>query len=182
MRIDLTKEQGDELFNPFWDIDYAVTLPDGTEHEGNTGEDDLHELPENVLIGEPGQILDDRGRLVGYAIAHVSLTWEDEVLLKHVLDERAAHTARIAALPREDRAEARQALRQEIRQAARRDARRAARRAARQADRQAARRQMREDLRAEATDKLAVARAEREAAEAKAEAAEKAAAEAEGGE
>lgn len=149
MRVDLTIEQVDALDNELYAED-----------------DRLREypIPDIVDLGQvrEGQTATDEGTLVGYAFAHPKVTWEDEVVMKFILDERAAELQAIKDAPQEDRAGMRQTIRQRIRQ----DARKAARVAQRQADRRAARQEMRQDLRQEAriAARIAERKAEREAA------------------
>jgi hypothetical protein len=153
MRINLTPEQAAEFDNPFWDIEYTVTI-DGEEVTGNINDDDYRDIPEIPRVGElaPQYASYDEdgnpvGDPVGYAMAHPGLTWEDEIIIKFVLDERADAMQTIRDLPAGERAAARQTLRQELRTLARMDTRREARRLQRITDRRAARRQMRQDLR-----------------------------------
>lgn len=169
MRIELTPEQAAEFDNPFWDIPYKVTI-DGTEYTGNVNDDDFREIPEIPLVGDLAPMFtvpdDDTTPIVGYAMNHPGLTWEDEVILKFVLDERAAKMQTIRDLPAPQRPDARQALRTAERQAARSNTRKEARIVQRIEDRQAARRDFRQELRTDAriAARIEARRLEREAA------------------
>ena len=152
MLISLTAAQAAEIANPFWDIAYTVDLPDGTTLDAVYSDDLVQEIPAAaVIIGILATQTDGNGTPTGtFVCDHTDLTAEDAVILKMVLDWRAAQMATIAALPQADRAAARTTLRQTIRQQCRQDARRAGRIALRKTDRQAARQAARAALRADA--------------------------------
>ncbi len=122
MKIELTLAQAAEFDNELWKDD-----------------DDFRAIPELAYIGELGTILadpaDPDSAVTGYAMAHPSLTWEDEVILHFVLDERAAQVQAIKDAPQGQRA----GMRRDIRVAIRQDARKAARIAAREDEREDAR-------------------------------------------
>jgi hypothetical protein len=128
-----TAAQVAELTNTFWDI----ALDDGNGNSLGLYSDDLvQELPAaEVIVGILAQQEEDGT----WACAHPDLTDEDVALIRFELDWRAAHMARIAALPQAERAAARSTLRGEIRVAARQEARTAARVAARLEERRAER-------------------------------------------
>jgi hypothetical protein len=175
MRIDFTIEEVEALTDDFWNIDYTVTI-DGEEIEANTGDDDFRGIPlpsignmdDKDRTAGFGQVQDEDGNLVGYAINHPDLTWEDEVVLKEIAAERIEFYDTVRKADKADRADLRRAKRTELRQEARQDARVEARRALRQQDRQAARQALRQDLRKQKriADRLAARKAEREKAEA----------------
>lgn len=145
MIVELTAAQAAEIDNPFWHIE----LTDGAGGSLGWFDDDLvKELPAVVLIAADLPVTDTGG----VWFEHVDITEEDAVLLRHVLDWRAAQTATIAALPADQRPAARTAIRVAIRTEARRDARVADRVAARKADRVAARRLYRLAVRADCVD------------------------------
>ena len=166
MIINLTKKQGDELLNTFWNVDYTV---DGVDY--NTGEDSLHEIPPVVNIGQLGTVLsdpEDPTSITGYVMAHPALTDEDEIILKDVLDERVAFSDSVRAADTTERAGMRSTKRAELRTQARQDTRRAARvalrRSTRREDRIAARLDFRESLKTQRVlDRIAARKAEREA-------------------
>ncbi len=89
-------------------------------------DDPATRIPEFVSVGEPA--VNDDGTA---AIGHPGLSMVDQVVLIHVLDERAQILSDIKALPQADRAEARRTVRRGIRRNNRRIDRRIERRAAR---------------------------------------------------
>jgi hypothetical protein len=129
-------------------IDFTVAQVEALDSELYSEDDNLRDFPipeihELAVIREDPQ--DEDSTILGYAGAHPDLTWEDEEIIKLILDERAAELQAIRDADRDDRA----GMRKEIRQRIRQDARKAARQAERQADRQAARVTMRRELRQE---------------------------------
>ncbi len=134
MKITFTPEQWAELDNDFWSVDYKWTDTDGVQHDANTGEDDFRRLPEEVYIGEPGIEYasydtdgNPEGAPVAYVIDHPGLTWEDEIILHTVLQERADFTQSVKGAGRGNRDKLRQAKWREMRQEAEQDSRRAER-------------------------------------------------------
>lgn len=152
MKITLTAAQAAELTNPFWDIPFTVTV-DGENYKGNIKDDDPALLCQLTQIGTPA--LTSSGDLEIY---HPGLNWEDEVLVKALLDERAAITEEIRQTPKADRPARRKKIRSELRAGARRDARVARRVALRREERRMARMALRADMRVKFRAKLEQAR------------------------
>jgi hypothetical protein len=147
--ITLTPDQANELNNDFWHIEYTVNIG-GEDITAHTDDDDLKEIPNGVDVGILGSNATEDSPATEYYMAHPALTWEDAVIIKAELDERATFTDTIKKTPQADRPNLRKNKRQELRQQARRDARKAdriaKRRSQRKADRQAARREARQDF------------------------------------
>lgn len=156
MIITLTSAQAAEIANPFWDIDLGVD--DEGRPLGIYSDDLVQEIPLLATVADQLPTTDDGG----VWFEHVSLTEADAILIRWVLDWRAAQMATVAALPADQRAAARSAIRSGLRTAARQQARRSERVAFRVAARTAervedrvtarieARRQWREQVTADA--------------------------------
>ena len=129
MIIELTVAQADALDNPMFAEDDA-----------------LRQFP-IPLVGDLGVLTDERDNIIGYVMAHEDLTFEDEVVLHTLLDDRVAALETIRRLPSADRPAARAAIRTGLRQDARKNARVGARVAERVDSRVAARVEMRSDIR-----------------------------------
>ena len=88
MIIELTVAQADALDNPMFAEDDA-----------------LRQFP-IPLVGDLGVLTDNRGNITGYVMAHESLTFEDQVVLHTILDDRAAEIETVRKLDTRDRAAA----------------------------------------------------------------------------
>ena len=142
-------------------ITLTIAQADALDNALFAEDDALREFP-IPLVGELGQTTDENDVVTGYAMAHPRLTYEDEIVLHTILDDRVSELAGIRALPQADRPDARSAVRTRIRQ----DTRKAARVTQRTEDRQAARQEMRRDIRQDTriAGLIAARRAERESA------------------
>ena len=88
MIIELTVAQAEALDNPMFAKDDA-----------------LRQFP-IPLVGNLGVLTDERDNVTGYVMAHESLTFEDEVVLHTILDDRAAEIETVRKLDTRDRAAA----------------------------------------------------------------------------
>lgn len=134
MRVDFTPEQVEALDDPLYSDD------------DNLRDYPLPEVAELAVIRQDPE--DDSSPITGYACAHPDLTWEDEVIIKLLLDERAAELADIKDGPKGQQAAKRRAIERRIAQDDRKAARKQARDEGRY-DRQQDRIEMREALRSE---------------------------------
>ena len=127
-------------------IELTVAQADALDDALFADDDALREFP-IPLIGDLGVLTDERDNIIGYVMAHEDLTFEDEVVLHALLDDRVAELGTIRRLPSADRPAARAAIRTGLRQDARKNARIDARIDTRVAGRVAARVEMRLDIR-----------------------------------
>jgi len=127
-------------------IELTVAQADALDDALFADDDALREFP-IPLVGELGVLTDERDNIIGYVMAHEDLTFEDEVVLHALLDDRVAELGTIRRLPAADRPAARAAIRTGLRQDARKNARVDARIDTRVAGRVAARVEMRLDIR-----------------------------------
>ena len=129
-------------------IALTIDQVDALDNDLFSEDDQLRDFP-IPEVGELGVILsdpNDETSVVGYAFAHPELTWEDEVVLHTLLNDRVAMLEAIGRAPRNDRAGMRAAILTELRQ----DERKVDRVVQRVADGQAARVEMRQDILKEA--------------------------------
>ena len=138
-------------------IELTVAQAEALDNALFTEDDALRQFP-IPLVGELGMIVDDDDNVTGYVMAHEDLTFEDEVVLHTLLDDRIAALETIRRLPSADRPAARAAIRTGLRQ----DARKAARVEQRQEDRQGARQEMRRDIRQDTRIAARIAAREKE--------------------
>ena len=127
-------------------IELTVAQADALDDALFADDDALREFP-IPLVGDLGVLTDERDNIIGYVMAHEDLTFEDEVVLHTLLDDRVAELETIRRLPSADRPAARAAIRTGLRQDARKNARVGARVAERVDSRVAARVEMRSDIR-----------------------------------